>query len=71
MRIIRKLPEMDNRVETGAVRFGDDWPGLFIRGDDCLQLYLLLKQTEGMVDPLEKMFVNELLDGIYSATGQR
>lgn len=23
------------RVETGAVRFGDDWPGLFIRGDDA------------------------------------
>ena len=28
------------RVETGAVQFGDDWPGLFIRGDDtnCLML---------------------------------
>jgi hypothetical protein len=26
------------RVETGAVQFGDDWPGLFLRGDDCLAL---------------------------------
>lgn len=23
----------DNRVETGAVQFNDDWPGVFIRGD--------------------------------------
>lgn len=24
------LPE---RIETGALQIGDDWPGLFIRGD--------------------------------------
>ncbi len=23
------------RVETGPVRFGDDWPGVFIRGDNA------------------------------------
>lgn len=23
------------RVDTGAVQFGDDWPGLFIRGDNA------------------------------------
>ena len=28
----------DGRVETGAVQFGDDWPGLFIRGDDSFNL---------------------------------
>ncbi len=26
------------RVETGAIRFGDDWPGIFIRGDEALAL---------------------------------
>lgn len=26
------------RVETGAVQFNDDWPGLFIRGDDSFSL---------------------------------
>jgi hypothetical protein len=25
-------------VETGAVKFGDDWPGLFIRGDNAISL---------------------------------
>jgi hypothetical protein len=23
-------------VESGPLRFGDDWPGLFLRGDDAL-----------------------------------
>jgi hypothetical protein len=25
----------EQRPETGVMRFDDDWPGLFIRGDDC------------------------------------
>jgi hypothetical protein len=32
---IRVLPAQEQRVETGAVRFGDDWPGVFIRGDNA------------------------------------
>lgn len=35
---IQKLPAMEgqNRPETGAMQFGDDWPGIFIRGDNAL-----------------------------------
>jgi len=35
---IYKLPMPENvaRLETGAVQFGDDWPGVFIRGDHAL-----------------------------------
>lgn len=33
---VRVLPNTGLRVETGPVQFGDDWPGLFIRGDDAL-----------------------------------
>lgn len=29
---VRELPEADPRVETGTVQFGEDWPGLFLRG---------------------------------------
>jgi hypothetical protein len=25
----------DPRVETGVIKLGDDWPGVFIRGDDA------------------------------------
>lgn len=39
---IQKLPapEEQLRVETGAVQFGNDWPGLFIRGDNAMMLKL-------------------------------
>ena len=38
---IRLCPEPDGgRVETGPVQFGKDWPGLFIRGDDCMRMYM-------------------------------
>lgn len=26
------------RVETGAIRFGEDWPGVFLRGDYALPM---------------------------------
>lgn len=32
------------RVETGAVQFGDDWPGLFIRGDGAHVLMGVIRQ---------------------------
>lgn len=31
-------PEGLRRVETGAVQIGDDWPGLFVRGDEAIIL---------------------------------
>ncbi len=33
--LVRLLPAVEQRVETGVVQFGDDWPGIFIRGDAC------------------------------------
>lgn len=40
---VRKLPRQELRVETGIVMFGDDWPGVFIRGDLAMNLALQLK----------------------------
>lgn len=42
---VRVLPEQKQRVETGAIQFGGDWPGLFMRGDDCISLLLMLKHV--------------------------
>lgn len=42
MKMTRLLPEQEERVETGVTKFGDDWPGLFIRGDDCFAYALSL-----------------------------
>lgn len=38
----QELPAQDERVESGVVRFDGDWPGLFIRGDDCMNIGLAL-----------------------------
>ncbi|MBX9628326.1 MAG: hypothetical protein K2X82_31290 [Gemmataceae bacterium] len=32
------FPNDAPRVETGAVQFGNDWPGLFVRGDEAFGL---------------------------------
>ena len=37
-----ELPE-GPRVETGAIRFSRDWPGLFIRGDNAFYLATLIE----------------------------
>ena len=35
--VLRKIEgEFPERVETGPVQFGGDWPGVFIRGDNAL-----------------------------------
>ena len=31
----RRVNSQGTRVETGAIQFGEDWPGLFVRGDDA------------------------------------
>lgn len=67
---IRVLPEPtdgNGRVETGPVRFGDDWPGVFIRGDNAMWYALLLKQLlEGRGDELNKMQLRGLADDLAS-----
>lgn len=32
------------RIETGAIKFNDDWTGLFVRGDDCIQLKMIFEK---------------------------
>lgn len=69
---IRKLPPQDNRVETGVVQFGeDDWPGLFVRGDDCLALWLAL---DGVSDEAARMNVMHIIraikDGVMGDSGE-
>ena len=35
---------MNTRTETGQLQFADDWPGIFIRGDDALCYASVLKR---------------------------
>lgn len=34
----QSLSEQNDRVESGVVQFAGDWPGLYIRGDDCMEI---------------------------------
>lgn len=34
-----------NRVETGALQINDDWPGVFIRGDNAMHYAMSVKQV--------------------------
>lgn len=66
---IRKLPAQSERVETGPVQFGDDWPGVFIRGDNafafCNALDALLHASQA--DPIMKVLVSGLRSTLASA----
>jgi hypothetical protein len=39
------------RVETGRMQFGNDWPGVFIRGDDALLFANSLQTMLNEVEP--------------------
>ncbi len=48
------LYEQAERVETGPVQFNEDWPGVFIRGDNAGWLALCLEQYMTAIEKGEK-----------------
>jgi hypothetical protein len=54
---IRKLPPPPDgeRVEDGAVQFGNDWPGLFLRGDYAIHLAHVIRYVDECIHlPLDQ-----------------
>lgn len=47
---IRQLPAVEQRVESGPIQFGDDWPGTFIRGDNAFAYAMYLRLLLGAID---------------------
>ena len=47
------------RVETGPVQFNDDWPGVFIRGDNAAWFALCLEQYMKSVEIGEKPSITD------------
>lgn len=71
--MIQKLPiAADERVETGVVQFGDDWPGIFLRGDAALPYSMYLRQLMDLTvaghrpDAILQMYVRQLADLLES-----
>lgn len=60
---ILEIPHEGPRVETGPVQFGDDWPGVFIRGDHALHFSIVLRDAlrgSTDIDPITKAVLGGL-----------
>jgi hypothetical protein len=70
--MIRKIEKQEERVESGPIQFGDDWPGYFIRGDQAFALRAALESTlrgeedfitnaqiQSFIEDLDKCFVDK------------
>ncbi len=63
---IRKLLAQERRVETGPIQFGEDWPGVFIRGDNAAYYALALGEAlhELPADSRNQFCMGEVLRGL-------
>jgi len=52
-----------SRAETGPMSFGDDWPGVFIRGDNALMYATNLRLL--MHELPEDKFLKDVLTGLH------
>jgi hypothetical protein len=57
---LRNLAGQSERVETGPIKFGEDWPGLFVRGCDCLPIASAIRVLISAV-PWQKVIYDKTL----------
>ena len=58
----RNFPAVDQRVETGPIQFGDDWPGVFIRGDEALFMAGYCRRAMALTTPQQELLKKMLLN---------
>ena len=68
--LVQLPPFPGGRPETGPLQFGEDWPGVFIRGDNALFFAKALRRTIGRMDDgwLDKMMMQGLADTLESCS---
>lgn len=55
------------RMESGPTQFGDDWPGLWLRGDSCFAYALALKAERSQkADAFSRAGVDGLITALES-----
>ena len=57
----------DERPETGGMKFGDDWRGVFIRGDNAIHFYLTLTSYIQSQGDQAAAFLQGIADTLYLA----
>jgi hypothetical protein len=64
---IQKLPpwnEEGSRPETGPMKFGDDWPGVFIRGDNAFAYLHGIRHLQAMLKDKPEVGKSSLIEGL-------
>jgi tryptophan 2,3-dioxygenase len=60
------------RAETGAIRFGEDWSGVYIRGDEALNYVHMLLNVLGTkeleVSPHHRRLLGELCVALHACS---
>jgi hypothetical protein len=68
---------MEGRAETGVIQFGDDWPGIFIRGDNALSFAFMIREAMpefrdaalyGLLELLESCAVHQVNGQLGTST---
>lgn len=58
----QKIPAFINgRPETGPMQFGEDWPGVFIRGDNAMAFSLAVNKAAQIISKKHVLNTQELL----------
>jgi len=60
---LRNLPTQDQRIETGPTRFGNDWCGLFIRGDNAFAYAVYLEHVLLLLNPRSMNSMDVIAEG--------
>jgi hypothetical protein len=61
------MPPVEPRVETGPLKFGDDWTGVFIRGDDAMFTADMLRRVQDDAELLKLGGLRRVLRYLDSA----
>lgn len=48
--VMLPLPDGMRRMESGPVQFGDDWPGVFLRGDNAMAYAMYLRNVAEVIE---------------------
>ena len=64
---------ISERIETGPLQINDDWPGIFIRGDNAMYMGFVIKEfLEGTAqnDIVAKMYLEQLAEILSGCRAQ-
>lgn len=62
-----EYPNKNNRIETGVLQIGNDWPGVFIRGDNAIYYaYLLRSFIDNPEDGFNKAMCEQIIELLSS-----